>query len=141
MAFNLAEFKKSRKNKWWIGILLFWGGLVFGLIDSFTLLPTAVKAELAFAWVTMLIVGGIFWWLSKRLPIEEAMSVAALPQYQGELTVADLSGEIYVTVDTSKKILDAAVEKGQATLEIRGDTLVWIFPDIKKRFNDSRSPR
>ena len=57
--------------------------------------------------------------------------VAAAKYCRGELKITDLTGELNVTLDTSERILMALTRKGHANIEDRGDTRVWVFPDVK----------
>jgi hypothetical protein len=136
MAFDLQKFRAKRVTKWWIGVCVFWGSLGLMLLDMFTPFPTPERGAYALYWLIFMAVGAFFWILSKRLPVEEAMSIASLNSYRGELTISDLAGELYVTVGTSRAILDKAVIKGHATSEKRDDIMIWIFPEIKQKFEN-----
>ena len=73
--------------------------------------------------------GEALWITSRRLPLEEAIEVSKY--CHGELKVADLTSELNVTLDTAERTLMVLTRKGYAKMEDRGDTRVWVFPDVK----------
>ena len=129
MGFSLIAFKKNRRRKRWWGIALFWGGLALLILDMMTTFPTPVRGQYAVWWVLVVALGAVLWMMSKRLPLEETIEVAKY--CRGELKVTDLTSELNVTLDTAERILMALARRGYAKIEDRGDTRVWIFPEVK----------
>jgi len=128
MGFSLIAFKRSRRRKRLGGIVLFWGGIAMLMLDMATPFPTPMRGQFAAWWLIVIAVGAAFWMSSKRLPLEETIEVAKY--CRGELKVPDLTSELNVTIDTAERILVALERKGYARMEARGETHVWVFPDI-----------
>lgn len=129
MGFSLIAFKKSRRRKRLWGIVLVWGGLALLILDMMTTFPTPVRGQYAVWWLLVVALGAALWMTAKRLPLEETIEVAKY--CRGELKVTDLTSELNVTLDTAERILMALTRKGYAKIEDRGDTRVWLFPDVK----------
>ena len=127
--FSLIDFRKGRRRKRLAGILLFWGGLALLLLDMTTTFPTPVRGQYATWWVLVVAAGMGLWLSAKRLPLEETIEVAKY--CRGELTVTDLTSELNVTIGTAERILEALARKGYAKLEQRGETRVWVLPEVK----------
>ena len=131
MAFSLLQFKRKRARRRVVGALLFWGGLLLLLVDMTTMFPTPIRGQYALWWLVVVAGGVWFWVASKRLPLEETIEIAKEPMYFGELRVTELTGELNISLETAESILQALVRKGYARLEDRGETRVWVFPDVK----------
>ncbi len=129
MGFSLIAFKKNRRQQRLSGIILFWGGLAMLILDMLTTFPTLVRGQYAVWWVLVVALGAALWMKSKRLPLEETIEVAKY--CHAELKVTDLTSELNVTLDTAERILMALARKGYAKIEDRGETRVWVFPDLK----------
>ena len=129
MGFSLIAFKKDRRRKRLSGIVLFWGALALLILDMSTSFPTPVRGKYVVWWLLVVALGAALWIAAKRLPLEETIEVAKY--CRGELKITDLTGELNVTLDTSERILMALTRKGHANIEDRGDTRVWVFPDVK----------
>ena len=127
--FSLIDFKKDRRRKRLAGIVLFWGGLVLLVLDMTTTFPTPVRGQYAAWWLVVVAAGTGLWLSAKRLPLEETVEVAKY--CRGELAVTDLTGELNVTIGTAERILEALARKGYAKLEQRGETRVWVLPEVK----------
>ena len=127
--FSLIEFKKDRRRKRLSGIALFWGALALLILDMLTNFPTPVRGKYVVWWMLVVALGAALWIAAKRLPLEETIEVSKY--CRGELKVTDLTSELNVTLDTAERILMALARKGYANIEDRGDTRVWVFPDVK----------
>ncbi len=132
MVFSLQQFKAARRRKRIIGILAFWAGLFLFLLDVFTSFPTPIRGAFTLWWLAVIAIGGIMWMASKRLPLEETVEIARKPLYGGELMVTNLTGELNTNLSTAEKILKALEAKGYARREDRGETSVWVFPEVKQ---------
>ena len=128
MGFSLIAFKRGRRRKRIGGIVLFWGGLAMLMLDMATSFPTPMRGQFAAWWLIVIAAGAAFWITATRLPLEETIEVAKY--CRGELKVTDLTSELDVTIDTAERILVALERKGYARMEARGETHVWVFPDI-----------
>lgn len=129
MGFSLIEFKKDRRRKRLSGIVLFWGALAMLILDMLTNFPTPVRGYYAVWWLLVIALGAALWIVAKRLPLEETIEVSKY--CRGELKVTDLTSELNVTLDTAERILMSLARKGYANIEDKGDTRVWVFPDVK----------
>lgn len=130
MAFNIEEFRKKRKFKYKLGFALFLGGLICLILDCTTSFPTPIRGAYVYTWwVPIMTVGGIFYYLSKRLPLEEAIGIAK--KHGNELTVIDLVGEMSVTLNTAEATLRKLQRKGYAKPQKRGQEIVWVFIESK----------
>lgn len=129
MGFSLIAFKKNRRQQRLCGIVLFWGSLAMLILDMMTSFPTPVRGQYAVWWVLVVALGAALWMKSKRLPLEETIEIAKY--CHAELKVTDLTSELNVTLDTAERILMALARKGYAKIEDRGETRVWVFPDLK----------
>jgi hypothetical protein len=127
--FSPIEFRKGRRRRRLIGVLLFWGALALLLLDMTTSFPTPVRGQYAMWWLIIVAAGAAVWIASKRLPLEEALEVSKY--CRGELKATDLTSELHVTLDTSERILLALERKGYAKREQRGDTHVWVIPEVQ----------
>lgn len=128
MAFNIEEFRKRRKFKYWFGSALFWGGLVLLILDCTTPFPTPVRAAYVYSWwIPIMTIGGIFYCLSKKLPLEEAMGIAR--EHNNKLTVTELVSELGVNIKTAEAVLTALRKKGYAKPQKRGQIIVWVFTE------------
>ena len=131
MAFSLVEFKRKRAVRRVCGSLLFWLGLLALLADMTTSFPTPVKGQYALWWLVVVAFGAYVWISSRRLPLEEVIEVARQPMYFGELRVTEVTSEFNVSLETAERILMTLVKKGYARIEDRGETRVWVFPEVK----------
>ncbi|MCD6365262.1 MAG: hypothetical protein J7M14_05250 [Planctomycetes bacterium] len=131
MAFSLIRFKTRRAAYRLLGVALFWGGLLLLLADMTTQFPTPLRGQFALWWLVVIGAGAWFWVASRRLPLEETIEIARDPKYFGELRVTELTVELNVSLTTAEKILGALVRKGYAEIQQRGETRVWVFPEIK----------
>ena len=131
MAFSLVEFKRKRTTRRVCGALLFWLGLLALLADMTTEFPTPARGQYALWWLIVVAFGAYVWISSRRLPLEEVIEVARQPMYFGELRVTEVTSEFNVSLETAERILIALVKKGYARIEDRGETRVWVFPEIK----------
>ena len=131
MAFSLKEFKRKRATRRVCGALLFWLGLFALLADMTTSFPTQVRGQYALWWLAVVGFGAYVWISSKRLPLEEVIEVAREPMYFGQLRVTEVTSEFNVSLETAERILMALVKKGYARREQRGETYVWVFPEVK----------
>jgi len=136
MGFSLTEFKRGRRTRRIIGIVLFWAGLVLLAVDLATDFPTPVAGQWAVIWLIPVAAGAILWLAAKRLPLEETIEVSKY--CHGELKIADLTSELDVTLDTAERILAALVARGYASKEDRDGTRVWVFPDVKASIRQRR---
>ena len=127
--FSLNDFKKGRRRKRLAGTVLFWSGLGLLALDMTTSFPTPLRGQYAAWWLLVVAAGTGLWLSAKRLPLEETIEVAKY--CRGELTVTDLTGELNVTIATAEGILEALARKGYAKLERRGETQVWVLPEVK----------
>jgi hypothetical protein len=127
--FSLTAFKKGRRRKRRAGVVLFWGGLGMLVLDMTTTFPTPVLGQYAAWWLLVVAAGAGLWLSAKRLPLEETIEVAKY--CRGELTVTDLTSELNVTIGTAERILQALARKGYAKLEQRGESRVWVLPEVK----------
>lgn len=131
MAFNLATFRRKRNLLRTFGMILWWGGLAFMLLDFTTDWPTPVRGAYVAFELCVLAVGAGLYIASKRLPLEETLEAAWMSE--GELTVADVTHTLCVTIDTAERILAVLQQKGLARMDQRGDSRVWVFPDIVEK--------
>jgi hypothetical protein len=131
MAFSLKQFRRKRALRRVWGGLLFWMGLLMLLADMTSEFPTPVRGAYALWWLILVAFGAYFWVSSRRLPLEETIQLAREPIYFGELRVTELTGELNISLETAERIFGALVRKGYARAEDRGDTRVWVFPDVK----------
>lgn len=131
MAFSLKEFKRKRALLRLAGVLMFWGGLLLLLMDMTTTFPTPLRGQYAMWWLIVVGVGVWSWIASRRFPLEETIEIAKEPKYFGELRVTELTSELNVSLENAEDILMALVKKGYARMEQRGETRVWVFPDVK----------
>lgn len=129
VGFSLNEFRRGRRRMRILGKVLFWGGLALVLLDMSTPFPTPMRGQYAVWWLIVVAAGVGFWLSAKRLPLEQTLEVAKY--CHGELKVTDLTSELNVTLGTAEKILAALSRKGYARKEDRGETQVWVFPDVK----------
>ncbi len=127
--FSLIDFRKGRRRKRLAGIVLFWGSLALLVLDMTTSFPTPVRGQYAAWWLVVVAAGTGLWLSAKRLPLEETIEVAKY--CRGELTVTDLTSELHVTIGTAERIFTALARKGYAKLEQRGETQVWVVPEVK----------
>ena len=111
---------------------MFWLGLLLLMTDMTTNFPTPVKGQYGLYWLVVVVAGAWFWIASKRLPLEETIEIAREPMFFGELRVTELTGELNISLETAERILDALVRKGYARVEDRGETRVWVFPEVKE---------
>ena len=125
----MIVFKKTRRRQRRCGVVLFWAGLALLILDMMTGFPTPVRGQYAVWWLLVVALGAALWMTSKRLPMEETIEVAKY--CHGELKVTDLTSELNVTLDTAERVLMALTRRGYAKIEDRGETRVWVFPDVK----------
>ena len=129
---KIGEWKKVKKVKWLTGLLLFWGGALFGILDLTTPLPTPVRGEFAFVWLVMLGLGAFWWTKSKKLPTEEVLELARL--HRGRLLVVDVISEMGLDIEMARRTLDRMVVKGYAFAgycEEKGCE-IFDFPGIRE---------
>jgi hypothetical protein len=131
MAFNLESFRRTRRLLRRSGLVVWWGALAFMLLDFTTDWPTPVRGQYVAFEACILALGAGLYIASKRLPLEETLEVAWMNE--GELTVADVTHTLYVTLDTAERILGALQHRGLARMDQRGDSRVWVFPDIVEK--------
>lgn len=134
MTFSLTDFKRRRALQRLLGKLMFWGGLLLLLAGVTGALPRPLRGKRAMWWLIVVGVGAWSWISSRRLPLEETVEIAKDPKYFGELRVTELTSELNVSLENAEDILMALVKKGYARVEQRGETRVWVFPDIKSAF-------
>lgn len=72
MGFSLIAFKKDRRRKRLVGVVLFWGGLALLVLDMTTTFPTPLQGQYAVWWLLVVALGAGLWMASKRLTLEEA---------------------------------------------------------------------
>jgi len=131
MAFNLDTFRRKRGLLRACGLALWWGGLAFMLIDFTTDWPTPVRGQFVAIELAVVGLGAGLYITSRRLPLEETLEVAWMNA--GELTVADVTHALNVTLDTAGRILAVLQRRGMARVDQRGDSRVWVFPDIVEK--------
>ena len=130
MPFNIEAFRRKRKIKYWAGSVLFWAGLFMIPVDTFSSFPTPIRGEYVLAiWVPMAVIGGILYFLSKKLPVEEAMGIAR--EHENRLTVTELVSELGVNLNTAEAILETLRRRGYVKAQKQGDLTVWIFKESR----------
>ena len=116
--FDVERFKRDRRSlKRW-SVVCIVGGLIWTLVDCMTPFPTPARGPFALAIGLPIVLAG-FWlsYLAERLPVKEAVQLAASPQYQGLLKVTDLVQEMGVTLSTAERTLYALEKRGYAQSE------------------------
>jgi hypothetical protein len=128
---KIAEWRKGRKASWVASMVLFWGGVLFGLLDLTTPLPTAVRGEFAFVWLAMMFMGGFWWVRSRKLPVEEILELARL--HDGRLIIVDVVSELGISIEMARRALDRMVVKGFAVpgYSEESQTETFDFPGLR----------
>jgi Fic family protein len=101
------------------------------LVDLTTDWPTPIRGQYVALELGVVVLGAGLYVASKRLPLEETLEVAWMNA--GELTVADVTHALNVTLDTAGRILGTLQHRGMARMDQRGDSRVWVFPDIVEK--------
>lgn len=130
---KIGLWKKAKRSKWLVGVTLFWGGILFAILDLTTPLPTPTRGAFAFFWLVMLGLGAYWWLQSNKLPFAETFELARL--HDGSLLVADVMSDLGIDIEVARKTLDRLAVKGLAVpgyCEEKGGE-VYDFPSIKSR--------
>jgi len=112
--FSVTDFKRKRKLLQQAGKWVFFGGVVWSLIDCFTSFPTPARGPFALAvGGPLMILGAILYIKGVSLPLKEMTQMASY-QKKEVWTVVDLVNEWDLSHATAEKILDAMVQRGYA---------------------------